>query len=117
MSLPIYIWITTQILVLITYGQNTHANVWALSRVNLSLEFLTKPDIKPVSAAADLLDNRNLSCSKFRYDAFRKANNKGADQTARMPRLVCTFDVCKPPKIGFLTSRSISDGAKGLIWV
>ena len=28
-------------------------------------------------------------------------NNKGADQTARMRRLVCGFVVCKPPKTGF----------------
>ena len=35
----------------------------------------------------------------------KNANNKGADQTVRMGRLVCTFDVCKPPKTGFLTSR------------
>ena len=27
-----------------------------------------------------------------------KTNNKGADQTARMRRLVCAFVVCKPPQ-------------------
>ena len=32
-------------------------------------------------------------------------NNKGADQTARMRRLVCAFVVHKPPKTGFLASR------------
>ena len=37
----------------------------------------------------------------------KKANNKGADQSARMRRLVCAFVVHKPPKIGFLASRPI----------
>ena len=32
-------------------------------------------------------------------------NNKGADQTARMRRLVCAFVVRKPPKTGFLATR------------
>ena len=31
-----------------------------------------------------------------------KANNKGADQTARMRRLVCACVVRKPPKTGLL---------------
>ena len=35
------------------------------------------------------------------------ANNKGADQTAQMLRLVCGFVVGKPPKTGFLLSRPI----------
>ena len=39
--------------------------------------------------------------SKSRYDSFQFANNKGADQTARMRRLVCAFVVRKPPKPGF----------------
>ena len=34
-------------------------------------------------------------------------NNKGADQTARMRRLVCAFVVRKPPKTGFLATRPI----------
>ena len=34
--------------------------------------------------------------------------NKGADQTARMRRLVCSIVVRKPPKTGFLMSRPIS---------
>ena len=38
----------------------------------------------------------------FTYDTFQKANNKGADQTARMRRLVCAFVVRNPPKTGFL---------------
>ena len=34
-------------------------------------------------------------------------NNKGADQTARMRRLVCACVVCKPLKTGFLALRPI----------
>ena len=34
-------------------------------------------------------------------------NNKGADQTAQMGRLVCAFVVLKPLKKGFLTSMPI----------
>ena len=45
--------------------------------------------------------------SMFRYDTFQKANNKGADQTARMRRLACDCVVRKPPKTGFLASRPI----------
>ena len=37
-------------------------------------------------------------------------SNKGADQTARMRRLVCTFVVLKPPKTDFLASRPIYFG-------
>ena len=36
-----------------------------------------------------------------------KRIKKGADQTSRMRRLVCTFVVLKPPKTGFLASRPI----------
>ena len=35
---------------------------------------------------------------------IRNADNKGADQSARMRRLVCAFDVCNPLKSGFLAS-------------
>ena len=36
------------------------------------------------------------------YFTFRIANNKGADQTARMRRLVCAFVVCKQQSQGVL---------------
>ena len=42
----------------------------------------------------DKLDNRNFACSKCTYDNFIIGNNKGADQTARMRRLVCACVVC-----------------------
>ena len=38
------------------------------------------------------------------YDTFQKVNNKGADQTARMRRLVCTLVVRTSPKTGFLAT-------------
>ena len=34
-------------------------------------------------------------------------NNKGAEQTGLMRRLVCAFIVPKPPKTGFLATRPI----------
>ena len=34
-------------------------------------------------------------------------NNKGADQNARLRKLVCAFDVSKPPNTGFLAPRPI----------
>ena len=55
----------------------------------------------------DYIENRNFACSKLRYVTFQNANNRGADQTAWMRRLVCTFVVRKPPKTGFLASRPI----------
>ena len=39
-----------------------------------------------------------FACSMFRDDSFQKPNNKGADQTAQMRRLVCAFVVRKPPR-------------------
>ena len=43
----------------------------------------------------DELDNRNFACVKFRHDTFKLKNNKGADQTVRMRRLVWAFVVRK----------------------
>ena len=42
------------------------------------------------------------------YDTFQKVNNKGADQTARMHRLVCACVALKPQEAGFLAPRPIS---------
>ena len=58
---------------------------------------------------ADYLEIWNFACSKPRYDTFQQANNKYADQTARMRRLVCACVICKPPKTGFLASRPICE--------
>ena len=63
---------------------------------------------KPVSSATETSwKNRNFACSKLRYGDFQTANNKGADQTARMRSLVCAFVVRKPRKTGFLATRPI----------
>ena len=48
----------------------------------------------------------NLS-SKSSGKTFQKANDKGADQTVRMRRLVCACVVRKPRKTSFLASRRI----------
>ena len=53
----------------------------------------------------DALENRNFTRGKFTYVTYQKANNKGADQSARMRRLVCVCVVRKPPKAGFLALR------------
>ena len=53
----------------------------------------------------DSLENRNFTRSKFIYETYQNANNKGADQSARMRRLVCVCVVRKPPKTGFLAFR------------
>ena len=55
----------------------------------------------------DYLEIWNFACSKPRYDTIKKVNNKGADQTARMRRLVCACVNRKPPKTGFLALRPI----------
>ena len=45
---------------------------------------------------SEMLENGKFACSSFRYDTFQQANNKGAGQTARMRRLVCSFVVPNP---------------------
>ena len=50
-------------------------------------------------------------------NTFQKAYNKGADQTARMRRLVCACGVPQPPKTGFLVSRPIYEYYGGIISV
>ena len=47
------------------------------------------------------LEKQNFTCSKFTYETFKKANNKGADQTARKRRLLCACVVGYPPKDRF----------------
>ena len=47
------------------------------------------------SAQLQRLVRKKFDCRKFRYDTFQKANNKGADGTARMRRQVCAFVVRK----------------------
>ena len=56
---------------------------------------------------SDKLENWNFTRSKSGYYTLQLANNIGADQTARMHRLVCAFVVLKPQKTSFLASRPI----------
>ena len=74
--------------------------MWASSRENLSLAFPTKFDS---STSAPL----HRQARKLNYNTFHAANNKGADKSAWMRRLVCAFVVPQPPKTGFLASRSM----------
>ena len=53
----------------------------------------------------DQLESWNFWYSKCRYYPIYIVNNKGADQTAWMRRLMCTFVVCIWHKIGFLMTR------------
>ena len=69
-----------------------------------SLGFPTKRDSNQSPQLQRLGKNWNFTCSKFTYDTFQKANNKGADQTAQMRWLVCIYVVCKPRKTDFLAS-------------
>ena len=56
----------------------------------------------------DNLENLNFTSSKFTYETFqKKANNKGADRTEQMRRLICACVVRMPPKTGFLVTRPI----------
>ena len=56
--------------------------------------------LKPTKIFGELRDIRPS------YFTLNKANNKGADQTARMRRLVCAFVVCKQQSQDFLPRRS-----------
>ena len=82
-------------------------HIWASSQENLSPGFPTMRISKQSPQLPRLARKLKFACSKFRHDTFKYGNNKGADQTARMRRLVCAFVVCKPPKTGFLASRPI----------
>ena len=69
-----------------------------------------KASFKPVSSATVTSLRIEISpVPSLHYDTFQKANNKGADQSAQMCRLVCACVVRKPPKTGFLALRPISD--------
>ena len=54
-----------------------------------------------------IINNRNFAHNKLRYGAVQIANNTGADQTARLRRLVCAFVIRKPPKTEILATRPI----------
>ena len=81
--------------------------IWASLRENLSLGCPTKQDSNQSPQLQRLARKLRFCLSKLRYGAFQKANNKGADQTARMRRLVCAFVVRQLPKTCFLAVRLI----------
>ena len=68
--------------------------------LNLSLVFPTKHVLNQSPQLQTLA--RDFICSKITYDTFQTANNKGADQTVQIRRLVCTCVVRKASKTGFL---------------
>ena len=76
--------------------------IWAATQQNLSSGFPTKLDLNQSPWLQTL-----VACSKFRYDTFQEANNKGADQIVWMRSLISAFVVRKPMKTGFLSSRPI----------
>ena len=71
-----------------------------------------KVRLKPVSSATEtsqkieisLIASLDMILSKISKYVSKDGNNKGADQTARMRRLVYTFVDRKHPKTGFLVS-------------
>ena len=66
-----------------------------------------KECFKPVSSAKETSLKIEISPAASLHMILSKKQKKGADQTARMRRLVCTCVVHKPPKTGFLASRPI----------
>ena len=84
---------------------HTHNYLGLVARKNLSSGFPSKRVSNRTPQLQRLARKLIFSCSQVKYGTFQKANNKGADQTARMYRLVCACVVCKPTKTGFLASR------------
>ena len=70
--------------------------ICAALRQNLSSGFLKKPVSNQTTQLKRLARKLKFTCSKFTYGTFQY--NKGADQAARMCRLVCTCVVRKPPE-------------------
>ena len=70
-------------------GSVPSLDIWATSRENVSLGFWTRLD----SNLPAQLEAWNFGYSKYKYYTIKAANNKGADQTAWMRRLICAFVV------------------------
>ena len=66
-----------------------------------------KECFKPVSSAKETSLKIEISPAASLHMILSKKQKKGADQTARMRRLVCACVVHKPPKTGSLASRPI----------
>ena len=60
---------------------------------NLSSGFLTMYDSNQTAQPQTLVRRLKFYMKQFDYHTFQIANNKVADQTVQMGRLVCTFVV------------------------
>ena len=47
--------------------------------------------LKPACSTSETIHNIETVSSWWSHYVFQKANHKGTDQTAQMPRLVCAF--------------------------
>ena len=71
-----------------------------------------KASFKPVSSTTEAILKIEISpVPNLHMILSQKTNNKGADQTGPMRRLVCACVVRKPPKTGFLATRPILYGS------
>ena len=82
--------------------------IWASSRESLSSGFRPGKIQIGLLSYTDQLESWNFWYSKYRYYTIQVANNKGADQTAQMRRLICTFCCSHMAKTGFLMTWLIS---------
>ena len=72
--------------------------IWAMSRENLSLDISNQL----LFSYREKLESWNCVFSKYRYYTILAANNKVADQTMQMCRLICAFVVRIWHKTDFL---------------
>ena len=81
------------IIICFTCNRAVEQATQASTRENLSSGFPIKQVLNQSLRLNRLARNWNFSRSKCRYDLSEKADNKVADETARMGRLVCAFIV------------------------
>ena len=65
--------------------------IWASTRENLSSGFLTESDSNQPVQLQRLAKIMKFALKEIDYYTVQKTNNKGADQTSQMRRLVCVF--------------------------
>ena len=83
-------------------------DIWASSRQNLSSGFPTRPCSNQPALLQRQARKLKFCLKKVQVWYFpKKKNNKGADQSVRMRRLVCDFCL-QTPNTGFSRSRPIS---------
>ena len=86
-------------------------NIWALSQENLS-DYIKYAQLQRI---ARILKLSLLVESRFN-STLQKVNNKGADQTAQMRRLVCAFAIQKHQSQFFLKT-SFCDSLMSIVTV